>query len=181
MRERKLRFEASMKMREMDEKRQLQWQAFREAEDQRRKDKADAQELSKLRGIIEDSRAKRDYTSKLQHRMTVRSHFRAAVIIQRAYRRTRKERLEKLDEKLIQARLRWRKETRAARVIQRAWYSYRERKMYKAQHFVSVMSEPVLDIGRRRDLSVGRRLPAYQRGISITGKVIPIQCQVCHR
>ena len=71
-RERKLRFEASMQMRAMNEARQRQWQVFREGEDQRRRDKASAEELCKLKEIVQDSRARREYTfSKLQHRLRV--------------------------------------------------------------------------------------------------------------
>ena len=60
-RERRLRLEASMKMREIYEEKQKRWQEFREAERQRRIDKANQEELDRLAGILACSRARREY------------------------------------------------------------------------------------------------------------------------
>ena len=159
-----------MQMRAMDAARQRHWQGFREAELRRRENKASEQELNKLQGIIDDSRARRDHTvAKLTHRKIVRSHLQAVVIIQRAYRQLKQRRWLEFEESAKEVRQKEAERERAARVIQRAWHQYWERKAFRARHFMSVMTEPVLDISKRVGVVNQGKLPTYQRGISITG------------
>ena len=170
--ERKLRLETSMKLRVLYQEKQERWQAFRQAEQQRREDKARALEMDRLNAIIAESRARREYTqSKFQHSHTVRSYHQAALIIQRAYRRLLRARA--VDDRLKERRerKRGRVRERAARVIQRNWRAYRQEKLFRAMNFVSVMTGPVVDVRQRgQSPPPPGRFRSYQKGISITGE-----------
>lgn len=169
--ERRLRLETSMKMRAMYQEKQKRWQQFREAEKQRRVIKARVKEMNRLNSIIEKSRARREYSnSKFQQTLNVRSYHQAALVIQRTFRRMKKDKEARTrmlwEEAALVRRERW----RAALVIQRSWRLYRQRKLFKAMHFRSIMAGPVIAVGRRQPSPPGAH--SYERGISITGKLI---------
>lgn len=94
-REKKLRLETAMRMREIYAEKQKCWEQFREAEKQRRIDNSNREELDRLAAVLSRSRARREYTqSKIQQTLAVRSHYDAALIIQRAFRRMKRVRLQ---------------------------------------------------------------------------------------
>lgn len=158
-----------MQMRSIYQEKQRHWQAFREAENQRRINKANEAEMCRLNGIVAESKARREHAvSQFQHRLMVRSHCQAAVTIQRAYRQMKQLKHAKSKEEQRFEDLRVRRRERAARVIQKAWRGYWQRKMYKTVHFVSIMTGPVLDTGRRLE-HIATYNHSYQRGTSITG------------
>ena len=158
-----------MKMRAVYQEKQQRWQAFRDAERQRRLDKAKQEEMNRLNGIIAESRARREYTlSKFQHTLTVRNYHQAAITIQRAFRRQRLIRCAKAKLSDMQEARRTRTIERAARVVQRSWRRYQQDKLYRALHFRSIMTGPVVALGTRTISPPG--LHSYQRGTSITGK-----------
>lgn len=157
-----------MKMRAIYQEKQKRWQMFRDAEQQRRVDRANEQEMNRLNTIIAESRARRKYTnSKFHHSLTVRSYHQAALTIQRAYRRMKLRRAveAKLDQQLGVIRNKIRE--RAAQVIQTAWKTYQQHVLYKALYFTSIMTGPVVAISRRTQSPPG--VHSYERGISITG------------
>ena len=173
MKERQSRLETAMKMREIYEEKQKQWEVFRAAEGQRRVDKARQAELDRLTKIMEQSRARREYTwLKFRQTLSVRSHHQAATVIQRAFRemKTRRWWQEKVQTRLELERM-WR-EIRAAVKIQRVWRLYRERKIYRATHFKAVLTSPVVALpspvpGKSPGWTYEG--PSYKRSISITG------------
>ena len=172
-RERKLRLEAALKMRDMFVEKQKQWAQFREAERQRRIDKANQEELHHLAAVLASSRVRHELTkAKFHQTLTVRSHYDAALIIQRAYRKMKKQRkLLRVRETVITT-MRKKKENGAAIIIQRAWRRYRQLKLYEFLHFKSIPTGPVLSSLRSHPQSVaisGSVQPLYQKGTSITG------------
>lgn len=168
--ETKLRLETSMKMRAIYQEKQQRWQQFREAENQCRMDKAKVKEINRLNKIIEDSRARREYTnSKFHQTLSVRSHHQASLIIQRAYRRMRRKRAARTRMLWQEAALVRRGRERAALVIQRAWRLHQQQKLFKAMHFMSIMAGPVIAVGPGRRAPSPPGVHSYERGISITG------------
>lgn len=158
-----------MKMRATYQERQKRWQQFRELEKQRRKDKAHVMEMNRLNNIIKESRARREYTcSKFQQTLTVRSYHAAALVIQRAYRRVRKERAVRTRALELETLLVRKQRERAALVVQRVWRRYQQQKLFKAMHFMSIMAGPVIAVERRLPSPPGAH--SYEREISITGK-----------
>ena len=168
--ERQSRLEAAMKMREIYEEKQQWWRAFREAERQRRIDKAEQEERDRLAAVIAQSRARREYTqSKYKQTLSVRSHHHAATIIQQGFRRMR---LRRSWQERVQARSereKRKKENRAAVCIQRAWKRYQQYKIYKATHFRSVLTSPVVALSDPLLASLENREPSYNRCTYITG------------
>ena len=175
-RERRLRLEASMKMREIYEEKQKRWQEFREAERQRRIDKANQEELDRLAGILACSRARREYShAKFQQTNTIRLYYDAAVVIQRAFRQARSRRLCLREQALKEEAQQRRMKNRAARIIQRAWRSHQQYRLYQALHFKSIMTSPVVTLPARPKIPSPPRtrmeaIPSYGRPISITGQ-----------
>ena len=173
-REQKLRLEAAMKMRDRYCEKQRRWHEFRAAERQRRIDKANQEELNYFAGVIADSQARRQYsTLKFKYTTTVRSHHQAAVIIQRAFHemKARKSWQRKVAEREEKARRK--REDRAARVIQKAWRLYKQYQLYQALNFKSVLTSPVITMGRRQlsgTATAQTGVRSYERDISITGK-----------
>lgn len=168
-RERKARLETAMKMRVIYEEKQKKWVEFRAAEAQRRTDKANVKEINHLNGIIQDSRARREYAhSKFQQSLSVRSYHQAALVIQRAYRRMVESRARRAHTLRQQRAMVEREGERAALASQRFWRHHQQQKLYKGMHFMSIMSGPVVAVSRRVESPPGVR--SYQRGISITGK-----------
>lgn len=161
-----------MKMRAIYQEKQRRWQEFREAERQRRIDKASKQEMNHLNSIIAESKARREYTNSKFHRtLAVRSYHQAALVIQRAYRRMRLSNAVKSKLSRQQRDLRRRARERAARIIQRTWRDYRQNKLYKALHFMSIMTGPVIAVGRRTESPPPAGIQSYEKGISITGNL----------
>lgn len=166
--ERRIRLETSMKMRAIYQEKQKKWQQFRESEKQRRKEKAHVKEMSRLNNIIKESQARREYSySKFQQTLSVRSYHQAALVIQQAYRRVRADRAARARVMQEEAVLVGRERERAALVIQRTWRIYQQQKLFEAMHFMSIMTGPVVPVGRRIPSPPG--VHSYERGISITG------------
>lgn len=158
-----------MKMRAMYEDKQRRWQEFRDAEKQRRIDKANQLELDRLNAIIAESRARRAYTnSKFERTLTIRSYHQAALVIQRAFRRTRFVRAAraKLAQQERELARRWRE--RAVIVVQRWWRKIQLHRAYKATHFQSIMTGPVIAM-RRKGRGTSPPVHSYEREIAITG------------
>ena len=173
MKERKSRLEAALKMRELYTEKQKQWEEFRKAEKQRRIDKARQAELDRLAEVIAQSHARREYTQSMYRQtLSVRSHHKAAIVIQSAFRKmkTRQSWQERVQCRMeIEKR---RKEDRAARCIQRAWKSYRQYKIYKATHFKAVYTSPVVALPHPNLVTASSWTegePSYNRNIWITG------------
>ncbi len=169
----KLRLESAMKMREIYEEKQRLWLKFREAERQRRINKANQEELDRLAGVLAQSRGRRAYAeSKFLRTRMVRSCNEAAIIIQRAFRRVRWQR-SWLQRKLARDEaLRMKREHQAALVIQLAWRRYRQAKLYETLHFRAIYTSPVIALPRQRSPPHTGILPeicSYQRNTSITG------------
>ena len=168
-REKKLRLEAALRMREIFLEMQKNWKEFREAEQRRRAEKARREELDQYADIVAQSRARREYTEQMFHQtQTVRSHTEAAIVIQRAYRRMTLWR--SLSEKvaLRQMREQRRREQKAARIIQKALRKYCQYKLFQELHFKKIRTSPVIAL---KDMK-GRQLEdvtSYRRGITITG------------
>ena len=179
--EQKLRLEAAMKMREMYLVKQQRWKEFREAERQRRIDKQNQQQLDYFSGVIAESKARREYsTARFQMTNTIRSHYDAAVIIQRRYRQWKKEQLQEERERFWVKRGRRMEEERAVRLIQKAWRECKQHKLYKALHFKSIMTSPIIAL-RDKPSGLSRNLGtmhSYEQNISITGTHQIIFC-VC--
>ena len=170
--EQKLRLEAAMKMRDRYYEKQKRWHEFREAERQRRIDKAHQEELDYYACVIAESQARRHYaTSKFKYTATVRSYHHAAVTIQKAFRRmkVRQSWLERVAKK--EEMMRRKREERAARVIQKAWRLYRQYQLYQALNFKSVLTSPVIALsGRHQNATTC----TYEQDISITGEHISL-------
>ena len=170
--EQKHRLEAALKMRDRYYETQKRWHEFREAERQRRIDKANRDELDYYAGVIAESQARREYaTSKFKHMTTVRSHHQAAITIQRAFRqmKVRRKWLRIIAdrEELVQRR----REERAARLIQRAWRLHKQYRLYLALNFKSVLTSPVITFSTRQQSPDAVRgvTHSYERSTSITG------------
>lgn len=173
-RDSKLRMETALKMRDMYREKQKQWAQFREAEQQRRTDKANQEELDRLAAILAHSQAKHEFTKEKFHQtLTVRSFFDAALIIQGAYRRMKARRNMLKEIEMKQAMLRRQMENRAAVVIQRAWQRYKTQKLYEFFHYKPIPTGPVISSLRGCPLpSISGCTFAYQKSTSITGIMI---------
>ena len=170
--EQRLRLEFALKMREVYEQQQKYWQEFRDAERQRRIDKANQEELDRMEDILTRSRARREYSqAKFGQMLCVRSYYDAAVTIQRAYRRMMLKRSLQIEQATKESRRRRQRENRAALVIQLAWRRYKQRKVYEALHFKAIMTSPVIAFPEHRSAAVNKLegLQSYHRHISITG------------
>lgn len=171
--ERQSRLEAAMKMREVYEEKQRWWQAFREAERQRRIDKAEQEELNRLAGVIAQSRARREYTQSMyKQTLSVRSHHHAASVIQRAFHRLRSRRSWQERVKASLELEKRKRENRAVVTIQRAWKRYKRYKIYKATHFKSVLTSPVVALSDPLLARLENGEPSYNRRTYITGTII---------
>ncbi len=171
--ERKLRLEASMQMRAVYEEKQKRWKEFRESERQRRIDKANAEELNRLNRIIAESRARREYSnSKFQHSSIIRSHYQAAVTIQRAFRKMISGKITEVRMLQHQQLIARRGREKAAIVIQRWWRKYWRCRVYKLLNFQSIMTGPVVALGNRTVSPSG--VCSYAKVTSITGLSISV-------
>lgn len=159
-------------MRERYLEKQQRWKEFRDAERQRRINKCNQEQLDYFASVIADSKARREYTtSRFQSTRTIRSHYDAAVIIQRRYRQWKKEQVKMKRESLWRERQRKKEEERAAIVIQKAWREYQQHKLYKALHFKSIRTSPVIALRDKAHRSTDNagQLHSYEQNISITG------------
>lgn len=165
-----------MKMRDRYYEKQKRWHDFREAEKQRRIDKANQEELAYYSGVIAESQARRQYTTlKFMYMTTVRSHHQAAIIIQRSFRRMRARHSWMNRVKQREETARRKREERAARVIQRAWRMYKQYKLYVALNFKSVLTSPVIALSKRQQSPASSHgINTYERSISITGKAFEL-------
>ena len=171
--ERQARLEAAMKMREIYEEKQKRWEEFRAAERQRRIDKAKKAELDRLAIVLSQSKARREYTQiKFLQVRSVRTHYQAAVVIQRAFRAMRLRKSWQRKAKVwIESEKKW-QENKAAIVIQRAWRHYQQYRIYQATYFRAVYTSPVVPIPKKH--SQNNQVPSYKKNTSITGKIVPI-------
>lgn len=170
--EHQIRIEQSMRMRERYMKEQQKWEEFRLAERQRRKEKAHQEEQAQLMIIIENSRQRRKYfEEKFKYTMTIQSYHQAAIVIQRAYRKTRMRRERERKEVEFQKHKQQLLEMWAARVIQRAWRCYVEWKRFEADHLDSIITSPVV-IMPRGHLPIIQHNRLYERSTIVSGKFI---------
>ena len=161
-----------MKMRDIYEVKQREWEAFRAAERQRRIDKAKQTEFDRLAGIIAQSRARKEYTlSKFKQSLSVRSHHHAAVVIQRAFRAMKCKRSWQERVRVRQEKEQREKENKAAVRIQHVWKRYQRYKKYRAAYFKSIYTSPVVALPDTAPYWGGQE-PSYKRSISITGKMV---------
>ena len=172
-REKTLRLETAMRMREIYAEKQKCWEQFREAEKQRRIDSANREELDRLADVLSRSRARRQYTqSKIQQTLAVRSHYDAALIIQRAFRRMKHVRLQYRWKTMEEESRKRRRENRAAFVIQRAWRRYMQKTLFEALNFRSILTSPVISLPVHHPLPLSqlKGVQSYRKNISITGE-----------
>lgn len=141
------KLEAGLRMRDLYTQQQRRWEEFREAERQRRVEKAKQKELDRLAGILSESVARRHYCQEqFQYSTVVRSYHHAARIIQRSFRQLKKRRqLQRMKEDERRRRA-FQCKNRAAKVIQRAWRRYIEWKVYVARNFKSIKTGPVVKL-----------------------------------
>lgn len=162
----------ALRMRELYLEKQKRWEEFREAEHQRRIDKAKKEELDHYALIITKSKARRNYTTVMFHQtQTVRSHTEAAVTLQRAFRRMKLHRSLADRQAAREQRQRQRAEDKAARKIQKAWREYEQYKLFQALNYKRISTSPVIALRNQpvhalKDVAV---VHSYQRDISITG------------
>ena len=170
MRQRKKRLEEALKMREIHQKAQEQWAAFREAERKRRIDKANKLEADRLAAILAESKARREYhNDKYSQTNTIRSHFTAAKAIQRWYKKTKRR--KQLRQQKEAARMAYEAErlNRAAVIIQKWWKKVLLLRQFHALLYRPVSTSPVILPHRKPHSSANQR--SYLRNTSVTGEV----------
>ena len=168
IRQRKQRLEEALKMREVQQKMQTEWAAFREAERKRRIDKANKQEADRLAGILADSKARRNYhNTKYLQTNTIRSYIMAVVAIQKWYKKTKKNKRLRQQQQAEQIANEAERKNRAAIIIQKQWKKYCLLKQYHAQHYRPIATNPVILPDRQTLSSTEQR--SYLRKTSVTG------------
>lgn len=170
IRQRKKRLEEALKMREIEQKTQEQWVAFREAERQRRIDKANKMEANRLAAILAESKARREYhNTKYSQTITIRSHFTAAIAIQKWYKKT--QRRKQLLQQQAAARVAYEAErrNRAAVIIQKWWKKICLLRQFHALLYRPVSTSPVILPYRQSHSSTNQI--SYLRKTSVTGEV----------
>lgn len=164
------KLEAGLRMRDLYTQHQKRWEEFRNAERQRRLEKARQEELDRLARILSDSVARRQYCQeRFQYTAVVRSHHHAATIIQRAYHQYRQRRhmqSRKLEEE--RRRAFW-CTNRAARVIQRAWRRHINWKAYLAKNFKPIKTSPVVKLEPHPLNPPTYWRKPYERGTIVSG------------
>ena len=159
-------------MRELYLEKQKRWEEFREAEHQRRIDKAKNEELDHYALIVAKSEARRNYTTVMFYQTkTVRSYNEAAVTIQRAFRRMKLHQSLADRQAFRERKQKQKMEERAARKIQKAWRRYQQYKLYQALNYRRISTSPVIALRRHPEhTSKGNEdVHSYQKDISITG------------
>ena len=159
-------------MRLVYESKQRHWQEFRHMERQRRLEKAKEEEMERLAGIIAASKARRMHAdASFRQMVCVRSHYHAAVIIQRAFRAMRRRKLRTAAQRLAEESSLAHRQEKAARTIQKAWKRYKEHKAFIQLHFRCVSTGPVISFPKtvpREPMRTGN-IQSYQKKISISG------------
>ena len=168
------RRERSLQMRELYAERQNNWEMFRQAEKQRRIDKAQQEKMDYMNGILLGKDERRQYhIEQFQYTNNVRSHFQAASIIQKAYRqyRERKNWWKRVKEAGL-ARDRAKKSF-AAGVIQCSWRKHKDWKKFEATYMCSVHTNPVVQLSKRPlfELASDKGLKSYERSTLTSGNV----------
>ena len=168
IRQRKQRLEEALKMREVQQKMQSEWAAFREAERQRRIEKANKQEADRLAAILAESKARRNYhNTKYLQTNTIRSYVMAVIAIQRWYKKTKKHKRLRQQQQVEKTAYEAERRNRAAIVIQKQWKKYRLLKQYHAMHYRPISTNPVILSHRQTHSSTEQR--SYLRRTSVTG------------
>ncbi len=165
------RKERSLKMRELYLEKQRNWELFRQAENQRRIDKAHREKMDYLNGVLQGKYERRQYfIEQFQYTASVRSHCHAAIIIQRCYRkyRWRRDGWRKMAEaRHIRERA---KECFAASVIQNAWKKYKEWKKFEKTYMCPIYTSPIVRINERPLPEInGKGLKSYERSTLTSG------------
>lgn len=140
-------------MRELYIEKQNNWELFRQAEKQRRIDKAQQQKMDFLNGILQGKYQRRAFhVKKFKYTNDVRAHFLAASVIQRAYReyKTRQRWWRRVKEARL-AREKRRKNFSAS-IIQNAWRRYNAWKKFDTQYMQPVHTSQVVQITGARPL-----------------------------
>ena len=169
-RQRKKRLEEALKMREIEQKTQEEWVAFREAERQRRIDKANKLEADRLAAILAESKARREYhNTKYSQTNTIRSHFTAAAAIQRWYKKTKKRKQLRQQQEAASIAYEAERRNRAAVIIQKWWKKIILLRQFHALLYRPITTSPVILPYRQSHSSINQR--SYLRKTSVTGEV----------
>ena len=170
MRQRKKRLEEALKMREIQQKAQEQWAAFREAERQRRIEKANKLEADRLAAILAESKARREYHStKYSQTITIRSHFTAAKAIQRWYKKTKRRKQLRQQQEAARISYEAERQNRAAVIIQKWWKKILLLRQFHTMLYRPVSTSPVILPHRKSHSSINQQ--SYLRKTSVTGEV----------
>ena len=171
MRERKRRLEEALKLREIQQKTHKQWVAFREAERERRIDKANKLEADRLAAILAESKARREYhNSKYSQTFTVRSHFVAAVAIQRWYKMMKRKKQLMKQQEAAKIAYEAERQNRAAVIIQKWWKKICLLRQFHALLYRPISTSPVILSYRQSHTSPSQQ--SYLSKASIGGEVI---------
>lgn len=171
-RQRKKRLEEALKMREIEQKTQEQWVAFREAERQRRIDKANKLEADRLAAILAESKARREYhNTKYSQTNTIRSHFTAAVAIQRWYKKTKRSKQLRQQQEAARRAYEAERQNRAAVIIQKWWKKRILLRQFYALLYRPITTSPVILPYRVRQSHSSINQQSYLRKTSVTGEV----------
>ena len=170
IRERKRRLEEALKLREIQQKTQEEWLAFREAERQRRIDKAKKLEADRLAAILAESKARREYhNSKYSQTFTVRSHFVAAAAIQKWYKMMKRKKQSMKQQEATRIAYEAKRRNRAAVIIQKWWKKICLLRQYHALLYRPISTSPVILTYRQSHSSTSQQ-SNYLRKTSITGE-----------
>ena len=177
MRQRKKRLEEALKMREIQQKTQEQWVAFREAERQRRIEKANKIEADRLAAILAESKARREYHStKYSQTITIRSHFTAAKAIQRWYKKMKRRKQLRQQQEATRITYEAERLNRAAVIIQKWWKKILLLRKFHALLYRPISTSPVILPHRKSHSSINQR--SYLRKTSVTGEVEELYCVI---
>lgn len=141
----KKRLELALQLREMYQAQQNEWKRFRQAEGQRRIDKANRLKAEQLAMILARSQERRRHIEECNtYTTSLRVQTRAATRIQRAYRHWKREtacRRTLLEMLQLKKRAR---EDAAARRIQIAWRSYQRHCSFLARYYRIIPTAPTV-------------------------------------
>ena len=141
----KKRLELALQLREMYQAQQNEWKRFRQAEGQRRIDKANRLKAEQLAMILAWSQERRRHIEECNtYTTSLRVQTRAATRIQRAYRHWKREtacRRTLLEMLQLKKRAR---EDAAARRIQIAWRSYQRHCSFLARYYRIIPTAPTV-------------------------------------
>ena len=172
------RKERSLRMREIYLEKQRNWELFRQAEQQRRIDKTRQEKMDYMNKVLRGKQERRLYCAEqFRYTTSVRSHYHAAIIIQRCYRRYkwRKDCWRKMAEaRCLRDRA---KERFAASVIQNAWKKYKEWKKFEKTYMCPIYTSPIVRISERQLPELNEKgLKSYERSTLTSGLTISLAC-----